>query len=86
MKVLVYSIFDDKANCFSFPHFNNTNAQAIRAFGDLVANPKTPVASHPEDYSLYQLGEMDDETGRLTSLPAPALLARATEFKPKPTE
>lgn len=82
MKLLIYAVRDLKSNSFTFPHFNNTHGQAIRAFGDLVRNPKSVIAAHPEDYSLFHLGEFDDESGAVKSLPVPVSLASAIEFVP----
>lgn len=80
MKKLFYAVRDLKANSFVFPHFDLSHGEAIRQFGDTVRNSKSPFYSHPEDYSLYHLGEFDIVSGILTPLKLPCLLASAIEF------
>jgi hypothetical protein len=77
----VYGIRDVKAGVFSYPHFEVTHGQAIRGFGDAVRNTKSPFNAHPEDYSLYHLGEFDEVQGTLVSLKVPVLLSSAVEHK-----
>jgi len=80
----VYAVRDVKANSFAFPHFDVSHGQAIRAFGDMVRNPKTPFNSHPEDYSLYNIGSWDEIQGTLVSLKIPVLLSSAIEHAGSP--
>lgn len=40
-----------------------TDAPAIRAFHDALANPQSPLSTHPKDYVLLDLGEINLETG-----------------------
>lgn len=84
MKYFFYGVRDAKANAFVMPHFRNTHLECIRAFGDIVKNEKTAFGMHPEDYSLYHLGEFDDWSGQLESLDVPTLLCTANEFVARP--
>lgn len=38
-------------------------APAIRAFYDALGDKQGPFASHPDDYQLLELGELETETG-----------------------
>lgn len=40
-----------------------TDAPAIRAFHDALAQPDSPMGKHPGDYVLLDLGEINLETG-----------------------
>jgi len=80
LKKNVYAVRDLKAASFIFPHFDITHGQAIRGFGDSVRNPKSPFGLHPEDYSLYHIGEFDEEQGILIPIKVPVLLSSATDF------
>lgn len=65
MKVNLYSIFDSKLATYGKPWYELTDAAAIRAFADAVAdssNPNNQYNKHPEDFSLYVLGSFDDQT------------------------
>jgi len=81
MVVKVFSIFDVKAKAFGSPFFMHHNGLALRAFSDLCADDKTAVFKHPEDYKLYCLGEFDDCSGALVSLPQPEFMSNAVDFK-----
>lgn len=73
----VFAIFDVKSAQYLNPVFMLTPGEAIRAFSDLLANGNNPIAQHPEDYSMHELGTWDPSTGKLESLPAKKHLAEA---------
>ena len=52
MKLNAYTVFDKAAGAYTRPFFMQSDAQAIRAFGDDAVRADSPVAAHPEDYSL----------------------------------
>lgn len=81
MKRNLYAIRDNKIGEFNAPCiFQNHNA-ALRAFGDMVtSDSKSLVALHPEDFSLFFLGEMNMETGAFVQSVAPVSLALGTDF------
>lgn len=60
MKLNIYSIRDNLAEIFHRPFFETNNATAIRAFSDTA--DKQP---HIEDYSLYLVGEWNDQNGQI---------------------
>lgn len=66
-KLQIFSVFDKKAVAYLQPFYYQQKGQAIRAFEDSVNNPETAFNKHPEDFSLYLLGEFDDTTGEITS-------------------
>ncbi|QXP44291.1 MAG: nonstructural protein [Arizlama microvirus] len=80
MVIKVFSIFDVKAKVYSNPFFMPHSGQAMRAFGDLVRDEKTEVNRHPEDYSLYQVGEYDDNVGCFLKFDYPVFLNKAVDF------
>ncbi len=90
MKVNVYAIFDKKAKMYASPFFLPHDPQAIRAFGDLVVDPKSSISVHPEDYSLYRLTSFDDCSGMfgrvddhgkiVSDVSPPDFLAHASDF------
>jgi hypothetical protein len=68
MKQQIYSIHDSKAEAFLPPFFLNNKHLAIRAFTDGINDPNTSLYKHPEDYSLFHLGEFDDDTGSIVPI------------------
>lgn len=85
MKVNVYSVFDSKLAVFELPFFMGTDPAAIRGFTDAVndSRPENPYLKwnrHPEDYSLYRVGEFDDSIGKLIGINPMSLLTASAIF------
>lgn len=49
------------------PFFSLNDETAVRSFGHACKSPDSLMASYPEDYSLYRLGEFDDVSGVILS-------------------
>lgn len=76
MHLIAYSLYDEKAGVFSPPFFVGTEGLALRAVSDLVADNRTTVARHPNDFVLYELGRFDDQTAVFESIkPRPVVKA-----------
>ena len=73
----LYSIKDTKMGFQQILILPN-NAAAIRWFGDIVANKETPYNKHPEDYQLFKVGTLNEDTGELVS--ETQFLENATAF------
>jgi len=76
----VFAIFDIKANAYLQPFFLPTNGMAIRSFETACNDKSTQFSRHPMDYTLFELGEFDEVTGRLSALQVPIPLGSAKEF------
>lgn len=83
MKLLAFSVYDEKAGVFGVPFCMAHRGLAIRAFSDLVADVNTTVHKHPSDFKLYTIGEFDDNSGALISLSQPEFLQNASDFVQK---
>lgn len=79
MKHLAFAVHDCKASAFLTPFFFPTAGQAVRAFSDTVNDVKSMLARHPADYTLFQIGHFDDQTGQLESC-KPINLGQALNF------
>lgn len=62
MKLNCYAVYDVKACVYNTPFFMLNHGVALRAFSDWSNDSQTVIARHPEDYSLWFLGEFDDAT------------------------
>ena len=80
MKVLAFSVYDEKVQAFNAPFFCQAIGQASRSFGDLVNDPQTTIHKHPEDYSLYHVGSFDDGAALFESQTPPALVGRGSDY------
>lgn len=74
MRYGVYSIYDAAAEVFTAPTIDISDASAVRAFQQAVANAGSVMNFKPEDFSLYQIGTFDVETGRLEEICPPSRL------------
>ena len=62
----VYSIYDKKAERWTFPMQVEKHGDMMRSFEDISNDPNHVVGKHPEDYTLFEIGEYDDSTGTFT--------------------
>ena len=65
MQMKMYAVYDKKAKAYMTPFFQHNNAMAQRAFEGSCKNPDSMMKSHPEDFSLWYLGEFEDTTGEI---------------------
>lgn len=78
----LYCIKDDKIG-FNQPFVCANDLDALRQFQDTINRPpqngiKSTLALHPEDFSLYCLGEWEQDTGAIT--PQQRLLSNALDL------
>lgn len=76
----LFSVLDVKAETYSAPFVAPTKASALRQFLDLAEKEGHPFSAHPADYSLYYLGEFDDNTGQIVLLAEYERLGNAYEL------
>lgn len=78
----VYGIFDSKVKRFVGPPFlMETPEQALRGFVKEANNAQSDICAHPEDFSLHELGEFDEEKGSFENHAAPVNLGLAAQYK-----
>lgn len=68
MKMKVYSVYDQTAQVWSQPFFQMNDQTAQRAISNAANSPGHNYNMNPEDYSLYCIGEFDDNNGVLTPI------------------
>lgn len=79
MIMKVFAVFDTKIGTYGQPFFMSTVPSAKRAFQGACNDPSTMLHKHPADFALFLLGEFDDESGALSTLP-PENLGLASNF------
>lgn len=68
MIVKIFAVLDSKAAMFGNPFFDQQEGSAIRNFSDAVndsSNQHNMWNKHPEDFSLFNIGEFDNCSGEL---------------------
>lgn len=66
MNHTAFTIYDQKALAYLPPFFLHNRHMAERTFADCVNSHDHQFGKHPEDYTLFIIGEYDDRTGVLT--------------------
>jgi len=64
----IFSVYDSKVSVFSSPFPQPNSAVAIRAFALAANTVGNDLYNYPTDFSLFQIGLFDDETGHLSSI------------------
>lgn len=83
MIIKLFAVFDSKAAFFGQPFSDQQEGSAIRNFADAVndgSNQNNMWHKHPEDFSLFQIGEFDNATGELLPI-TPKSLVTASALK-----
>lgn len=71
----VCSVYDGKAEYFMDPFTCRTRAEAARHFMTSVQNPANGMLhQHPEDYTLFFLGEFNEFNGSYSAADAPVAI------------
>lgn len=88
-KMKLYCIFDAAAKAYGAPFPAATPGVAERIFKDMVNNSQYKFGKYPEDYSLWYVGEFDEDSaeivGSKASLAVTAVqVLRSSEVDPSP--
>jgi len=75
----MFSVYDSKATAYCVPFASVNLSTALRDFAFAANDPSSEINRHPLDYSLFQIGLFDDETGVLTPQ-TPLNLGMAAQF------
>lgn len=75
----VFSVFDSKAQAYLTPFFSPTNGTAMRAWDKAVNEKGCPFEQNPEDYTLFEVGQWDENRGVLMNLEAKVGMGCAIE-------
>lgn len=81
MNLEIFAIYDRVAEAYSQPFFTHNENIAMREFGKWVNTPDTQYYNHPNDYSLYHLGNFDDNTAAFEIKAEPTRIAVAMDLK-----
>lgn len=80
MKLKIFLIFDVKAEAYLPPFFMNATGLAIRTFADMACDKNHQVGQHPEDYTLFEVGEYSQIDGSIEMYDAKRPLGTALEY------
>lgn len=75
----IFTVYDLKSEAYLQPFFLDTKGQAIRTFTDCANDQNHQFGRHPEDYSLFDLGEYDDNAAKFKLYKSPKHIINALE-------
>lgn len=81
----LYTVIDNKADMLIGGVLVRHNHQAaVRSFMDLANDRETLVGQHTDDFDLYFVGTINDETGKIIATD-PFLLIKGADLAKPPT-
>lgn len=63
MILKIFSVYDSKVESYLQPIFLHTKGEAIRCMQDCLENPEHQFTKHAEDFTLFYIGNYDNQTG-----------------------
>lgn len=81
MTKTMFSVKDNKSGLFFNPQVNVHRANVIRGLQQELKNPESVISQYPEDYTLYELGQFNDETGEVISKTSPEMVINCVDLK-----
>jgi len=78
----IFSVRDIKVSVYNIPFHSDSEIQAVRTIHAAMAQqPDMLISQFPQDYELFQLGEFEDVTGKITSLDTPKFIINLVAIK-----
>lgn len=81
MKLKIFTVYDSKAEAFLQPFFIKSKGHAIRAFQELTNDKTHQFGKYPADYTLFEIGEYDEEKGTIETYQAKTNYGTGLELK-----
>ncbi|WNK15069.1 MAG: nonstructural protein [Microvirus sp.] len=81
MKTQIFTVYDSTAKAFHNPYYSANVPSGQRAFRTAVSDQTTLFYKSSEDFTLWHIGEFDDEKGIINAFNAPINLGLATQYK-----
>lgn len=83
----MFSVYDSKVGAYLQPFFMRSKGEALRGFQELANDPNTQFAKYPSDFTLFEIADFEERTGKITPHKAKISLGLALNFvKPAPTQ
>lgn len=80
MNTLIFTVFDSKAEAFLNPFYSNAVGLALRSFEAACNDATHDFHKYAADYTLFQLGTFNQESGTFDLLASPLNLGLAITF------
>lgn len=80
----IFTVYDSKVESYQPPFTAQHKGYALRDFERASNDSSTSIGQYPSDYTLFEIGTFNTQTGKITQHEAKISLGTALEFvKPK---
>lgn len=82
MKYKIFLVFDAKTKSWGLPFLKDFTANALREWSEIasdVSDKQNQIAKYPSDFSLFEIGEYNRETGEVSMYESKFNLGLASE-------
>nr|QJB20277.1 MAG: nonstructural protein [Microvirus sp.] len=82
MKYKIFVVFDGKTKSWGLPFLKDFTANALREWSEIasdVSDKNNQIAKYPSDFSLFEIGEYNRETGEVSMYESKFNLGLASE-------
>lgn len=79
----IYSIFDSKVGAYMPPVMYRSKGEVLRALINTLRDDKSSFAKYPADFTLFELGEWDDNSCKYSLHSTPESVGVLLEFVPE---
>lgn len=62
---MIIAVYDAGAEAYGVPYVTDTKGTALRSFMDAIQDENSQIARHKGHYSIFKIGEYDQQTGTL---------------------
>lgn len=77
----MYTVYDSKSESYTNPTCNPARGQALRSFSDAVNSGSGVLSDHPEDFTLFEIGDFDPDSGNITLYDAKVSVVNGLDVK-----
>lgn len=77
----IFTLFDSKVSAYTTPFFCRSKGEAVRQLTDAMARQDTMLSLHPEDFTLFELGDFDESNGKIVCHGQLVSIGNALEWK-----
>lgn len=77
----MFAVYDAKAEMYRTPFFAPNTAEALRSWQHLTTTEENEITSWPEDFTLFELGEVELENAEYKARQVPLSLGNALQAR-----
>lgn len=86
MQYKVFTVYDSKVKFYKTPFVLRTAGEALRGWQEVSNDKTTQIGKYPADFTLFEIGEWDEESARFEQYEVKKNLGSALEYQINRTE